>query len=90
MIRLIILLFAVGASLAAAQAPARPILRWGGDAEGGAPFVEADPRNPAQVVGFDVEVAQLLAEGLGRSPQFIQSGFTTLDAAASQIGRAHV
>jgi polar amino acid transport system substrate-binding protein len=59
-------------------------LRWGGDAEGGAPFVEADPRDPARVVGFDVEVAQLLAEGLGRRPRFVQVGFTSLDAAAAR------
>ncbi len=59
-----------------------PILRWGGDAEGGAPFVEADPRNPAMVVGFDVEVAALIARDLGRSPQFVQIAFTELDQAA--------
>ena len=67
----------------AAQTP-RAELRWGGDAEGGAPFVEADPTDPARVVGFDVEVAQLLAEGLGRAPRFVQVGFTTLDAAAAR------
>jgi polar amino acid transport system substrate-binding protein len=59
-------------------------LRWGGDAEGGSPFVEADPGDPTRVVGFEVEVAQLLAEGLGRQPRFIQVGFTTLDAAAAR------
>jgi polar amino acid transport system substrate-binding protein len=59
-------------------------LRWGGDAEGGSPFVEADPRNATRVVGFEVEIAQLLAEGLGRQPRFIQVGFTTLDAAAAR------
>lgn len=58
-----------------AQAP----LRWGGDAEGGAPFVEADPRNPASVVGFDVEIAGLIARKLGRTPQFVQTMFTELD-----------
>ena len=31
------------------------ILRWGGDAEGGAPFVEADPTDPSKVRGFDVD-----------------------------------
>jgi polar amino acid transport system substrate-binding protein len=67
---------------ASAQSPAE--LRWGGDAEGGAPFVEADPNDPSRVVGFDVEVAQLLAEGLGRSPRFIQVAFTSLDAAAAR------
>ena len=54
--------------------------RWGGDAEGGAPYVEADPNDPSRVVGFEVEVAQLIAAGLGRVPRFIQSGFATLDA----------
>ena len=65
-------------------------LRWGGDAEGGAPFVEADPQDPARVIGFDVEVAEILARGLGRTPRFLQVGFTSLDPAAAQIGRAHV
>src|SRR4051812_49969131 len=59
-------------------------LRWGGDAEGGAPFVEADPRDPSRVVGFDVGVAQLLATGLGRTARFVQTGFTTLDAAVAR------
>ncbi len=59
-------------------------LRWGGDAEGGAPYVEADASDPSRVVGFDVEVAQLLASGLGRTPRFIQVGFTSIDAAAAR------
>jgi len=66
------------------DAQTRPELRWGGDAEGGAPFVEADPNEPSRVVGFDVEVAALLAEGLGRSPRFVQVGFTSLDASAAR------
>jgi len=57
-------------------------LRWGGDSEGGAPFVEADPQDPAKLVGFDVEVAALLARELGRVPRFIQVSFTTLEASA--------
>jgi polar amino acid transport system substrate-binding protein len=59
-------------------------LRWGGDAEGGAPFVEADPRDPSRVVGFDVEVADLVARGLERTARFVQVGFTSLDAAAAR------
>jgi polar amino acid transport system substrate-binding protein len=65
-----------------AQADAE--LRWGGDAEGGAPFVEADPNDPSRVIGFDVEVATLLAQGLGRTPRFIQAGFTSLDASVAR------
>ena len=73
---------ALTATSVLAQQP--PELRWGGDAEGGAPFVEADPADPSRVVGFDVEVARLLAEGLGRVPRFVQVGFTSLDAAAAR------
>lgn len=72
----------LGSSLLAAQT--RPELRWGGDAEGGAPFVEADPRDPTRVVGFEVDIARLLADGLGRTPRFVQVGFTSLDAAAAR------
>ncbi|HUR80276.1 MAG TPA: ABC transporter permease subunit, partial [Thermoanaerobaculia bacterium] len=60
-------------------ASAQPVLRWGGDSEGGAPFVEADPGDPEKVVGFDVEVAEVIAKGLGRKPQFVQVAFTAID-----------
>ena len=68
----------------AVKAQSGLVLRWGGDAEGGAPYVEADPNDPSRVVGFDVEVAQLLAAGLERTPRFIQVGFTSIDAAAAR------
>ncbi|MEZ5293369.1 MAG: ABC transporter substrate-binding protein/permease [Vicinamibacterales bacterium] len=55
------------------------VLRWGGDAEGGAPFVEADASDPTVMRGFDVEIAQLLADALGRRPVFVQAAFTALD-----------
>jgi polar amino acid transport system substrate-binding protein len=55
------------------------VLRWAGDPEGGAPFVEADPSHPDQLVGFDVEIAALLASGLGRTPEFVNVRFESLD-----------
>jgi polar amino acid transport system substrate-binding protein len=57
---------------------------WGGDAEGGAPFVEADPHQPDKVVGLDVDIAELVARALGRSPQFVQITFTSLDQSAAR------
>jgi polar amino acid transport system substrate-binding protein len=73
----------LGAQPASAPAPAdRPVLRWGGDAEGGAPFVEADPADPGKLAGFDVEIAELIASQLGRTPQFMQVQFTSLDQSA--------
>ncbi|HEX7809346.1 MAG TPA: ABC transporter permease subunit [Thermoanaerobaculia bacterium] len=56
-----------------------PTLRWGGDSEGGAPFVEADPNDPTIVHGFDVEVAEEIAKGLGRKPQFVQVAYAAID-----------
>ena len=69
---------------AASPLGAQQILRWGGDAEGGAPFVEADPRDPSKLVGFDVEIAELIARKLGRTPQFLQVQFTSLDQSAKR------
>jgi polar amino acid transport system substrate-binding protein len=60
-----------------AQAPRE--LRWAGDPEGGAPFVEADPARPDREVGFDVEIAALIARGLGRTPRFVMAPFASLD-----------
>jgi polar amino acid transport system substrate-binding protein len=59
-------------------------LVWAADAEGGAPYVEAAADDPSRVEGFDVDVAQLLAAGLGRRARFVQAGFTTLDAAVAR------
>jgi polar amino acid transport system substrate-binding protein len=53
--------------------------RWAGDAEGGAPFVEAEPSRPDVVSGFDVDIAALLARGLHRTPRFVMITFTSID-----------
>ena len=63
--------------VAAAEPPR--VFRWAGDPEGGAPYVEANPSNPEEVVGFDVEVAALLAQGLARTPRFLNITFTSID-----------
>ena len=68
-------------TLLGVQHPPDPF-RWGGDAEGGSPFVEADPRDPSRLTGFDVEIAELIAGELGRSPVFVQITFTSLDQSA--------
>jgi len=72
------------AALAAAAwlgAPQRPdtTFLWGGDSEGGAPFVEADPADPSRVRGFDVEVAEAIARGLDRHARFIQVQWSSID-----------
>jgi len=72
-----ILALAACSATSAEQAP-KPPFRWGGDAEGGAPFVEADPADPSRVRGFDVEVADMIARGLGRQPQFVQVAWASI------------
>ncbi len=70
-----------GAGIHAQQAPS---FKWGGDAEGGAPYVEADPQDPKRVVGLDVEIAELIARELGRPAEFVQITFTSLDQSAAR------
>jgi polar amino acid transport system substrate-binding protein len=46
--------------------------------------MEADPNDPSRVVGFEVDIAALLAAGLGRTPRFVQVGFANLDPAVER------
>jgi len=59
-------------------------LRWGGDAEGGAPFVEADPANPTKVRGFDVEIASMIGHALHREPVFVQVAWSSIEASVER------
>jgi polar amino acid transport system substrate-binding protein len=67
------------ALLSSAAAQSAPPFAWAGDAEGGAPYVEADPSDPTRVVGFDADVAELIARGLGREPRFVEVAFYSID-----------
>ncbi len=40
------------------------VFRWGGDAEGGAPYQLRDPKHPDQVIGFEVELVDAIVERL--------------------------
>jgi polar amino acid transport system substrate-binding protein len=57
----------------AADEPAdKPALRWGGDQEGGGPYIYPRDDDPTQVVGFEVDLAEALARELNRAPVFVQ------------------
>ena len=60
------------ACAASAAAGDRP-LRWGGDSEGGAPYVFQDPQDPRRLVGFEVDLAEALGSELGRPSLFVQN-----------------
>jgi polar amino acid transport system substrate-binding protein len=56
---------AIAGGPARAEAP----MRWGADGQGGAPYVFQDPMDPTRLVGFEVELAELLAKKLGTTSQ---------------------
>ena len=68
----------------AQQVPKSTEFVWGGDPEGGYPYVQADPTDPSKVVGFDVEVANLIARKLGLTPRFVSCQFTSIDASVQR------
>ena len=61
-----------------AELRARGTLRWGGDVQGGEPFVFEDARQGGKLVGFEVEIAEALARRLRVRAQFVQNDWSTL------------
>jgi polar amino acid transport system substrate-binding protein len=76
--------FLVALSPGARAQPSPQELRWAGDPEGGAPYVEASATDPNVLVGFDVEIANLIARGLGRSPRFVFVAFASIDQSVAR------
>ena len=54
------------------------VLVWGADQEGGGPFVFPDEKDPNKLVGFEVELAELIANHLGVTAQFAQGQWDKL------------
>jgi polar amino acid transport system substrate-binding protein len=54
------------------------VLRWGGDVQGGEPYVYADPKDPNRLVGFEVEIAAAVARELGVRAEFVQNDWSHL------------
>lgn len=67
-----------------ARLRASGILRWGGDEQGGEPYVFEDPGRPGHRIGFEVELADELAAEIAaraRMPvraEFVQNDWSTL------------
>src|SRR5437899_8062522 len=71
---LALLLAASGLSRVRAQGE----LRWGGDLQGGEPYVFRDPRDPDKLVGFEVDLVRALAAKLGVRERFFQNDWSNL------------
>ena len=60
------------------------VLRWGGDQQGGEPYVFEDPTHPGRLVGFEVELADAIAKQLGETraggvkAEFVQNDWPNL------------
>jgi polar amino acid transport system substrate-binding protein len=68
------------------MAPAAgPPLKWGGDKAGGAPFIYEEPGKGD--VGFEVELAKLLGDKVGRTPEFVQCDW---DAIPDVLSRGNI
>jgi polar amino acid transport system substrate-binding protein len=53
-------------------------LRWGGDLQGGEPYVFEDPARPGAIQGFEVDIAEALARRLGVRAKFQQTDWSNL------------
>jgi polar amino acid transport system permease protein/polar amino acid transport system substrate-binding protein len=53
-------------------------LRWGGDAQGGAPYVFQDPMDPNHLIGFEVDFVDALAQKLGLRARPVQGQWEEL------------
>ena len=55
------------------------VLRWGADSEGGAPYVMRDPKSPSHTIGFEVDLASMLATEMGmEKAEFVQNSWDSL------------
>lgn len=56
----------------------RGVLLWGSDAEGGAPYVFPDPKDPSKLIGFELEIVEAIAKQLGVKARLIQTAWDSL------------
>lgn len=49
------------------------VLRWAADAESNAPYIFQDPKIPSNIIGFEVDIVNAIAQILGVETQFVQN-----------------
>ncbi|HEY2366653.1 MAG TPA: ABC transporter substrate-binding protein/permease [Polyangiaceae bacterium] len=83
--RLLVLVLAILSIAAPASADqslanvrSRGVLKWGGDLQGGEPYVSQ--KSDGTLVGFEVDLARAIAKRLGVRDEFVQNDWSTLVA----------
>ncbi len=64
-----------------AFADEKPVLKWGGDSEGNVPYMfmnPADPSNDKEMIGFEIDIVNALADRMGMTPEFVHNGWDNL------------
>jgi polar amino acid transport system substrate-binding protein len=54
------------------------VLRWGGDSEGGFPYMFPNPANPDELIGFEVDIVDEMAEYLDMKPEYVNNAWDNL------------
>lgn len=67
-----------GAGEALDDVRSRGTLRWGGDVQGGEPYVFQDADDTSKLRGFEVEIADALAQRIGVRAEFVQNDWSNL------------
>lgn len=53
-------------------------ITWGGDVQGGEPYVYEDPADPGHLIGFEVEIMDAVARRLGVKARMVQYSWANL------------
>lgn len=61
-----------------AETDNRAELRWGGDSEGGFPYMFPSPVNPDELIGFEVDIVKAIADYLNMKPVFVSNSWDNL------------
>jgi polar amino acid transport system substrate-binding protein len=57
------------------------LFQWGSTSDGGAPYVFQDPKNPTNLVGFEVDIAVAIAKLMNVTEKQIETDYAQLDQA---------
>lgn len=74
----VLLIAAFAPSIGFSSSLDKKVLRWAADTESGAPYVFNDPKNPAQLIGFEAEIVKALGEELEMDTEFVQNSWDGL------------